>query len=353
MQMKPFPEGVDLLKDEILSSVVRRLSRKYGRTSPNFCSLLSSRGFNCARDLDLIFDESLIKDLANATGIPFKKLKAMQLISLEGKLYKVYDKTKQLSPSFHVCRTVTKMILYGQQLCCDCLREDVEPYFRKKWRLAFVVGCIRHSVALVDRCPDCGVEIRIAKQTALQKITVCRSCGFDFLQYRHQVVIDANILSLQKKLMAVLSTGEFEIEKGLKIPSYDLFALVQQMFKLCCLYNKTEQLRAYFSEKGVKMYSEDLVCQGYVELLSPLQRATMMAILANLFGDWPSRFVEMCDQNRINSSHLFQKGRCAPEYFFHLMEANNLWRFSGDSKKFFICTNATPKAAVRRNPNGN
>ncbi len=39
------------------------------------------------------------------------------------------------------------------QFCPHCLAEDEQPYFRREWRLATTIACVRHGSRLTDRCP--------------------------------------------------------------------------------------------------------------------------------------------------------------------------------------------------------
>ena len=55
-----------------------------------------------------------------------------------------------------ITRYPPKRLGYGLQFCPHCLAEDIEPYFRLAWRLAFYTHCPKHYCMLLDLCPQWG-----------------------------------------------------------------------------------------------------------------------------------------------------------------------------------------------------
>jgi hypothetical protein len=53
----------------------------------------------------------------------------------------------------------TNVLGYGVQLCPECLLEESVPYFRRAWRVSYLVVCSRHRRLLLDACPNCGRPI--------------------------------------------------------------------------------------------------------------------------------------------------------------------------------------------------
>lgn len=47
----------------------------------------------------------------------------------------------------------------GLQFCPRCLTEDRAPYYRIRWRLAWVMCCDVHGVMLLDRCTSCQAPV--------------------------------------------------------------------------------------------------------------------------------------------------------------------------------------------------
>lgn len=56
------------------------------------------------------------------------------------------------------------------QFCPRCLAEDVEPYFRRYWRVVAMTCCLRHGCVLIDACPICHQPIGRTPSTE------CRNC---------------------------------------------------------------------------------------------------------------------------------------------------------------------------------
>lgn len=96
----------------------------------------------------------------------------------------------------------------GLPCCPQCLADDQEPFFRRTWRLAFVVGCEVHNTRLIDRCPYCHALIAphlcISK---LQNLARCAGCGQDMRRYVPSH-IDLDALDFQRKAINVLAAGE-------------------------------------------------------------------------------------------------------------------------------------------------
>jgi TniQ len=68
----------------------------------------------------------------------------------------------------------------GLQFCPQCLAEDERPYFRRAWRLAWHVGCVRHGTLLADYCGRCRAPAEPHRVRAFD-LTLCKcpSCGYD------------------------------------------------------------------------------------------------------------------------------------------------------------------------------
>lgn len=96
----------------------------------------------------------------------------------------------------------------GLPCCPQCLADDREPFFRRAWRLAFVVGCEVHGTRLIDRCPDCHALIAPHLCISqLQSLARCATCGQDMRRYVPPPT-EVDALDFQRSAMAVLAAGE-------------------------------------------------------------------------------------------------------------------------------------------------
>lgn len=73
----------------------------------------------------------------------------------------------------------------GLQFCPDCLASDTSPYFRRRWRFAWHVGCAQHGLGLLDQCSTCGAPITPHQLVAEDRLLVfCSRCHADLRKAR-------------------------------------------------------------------------------------------------------------------------------------------------------------------------
>ncbi len=102
---------------------------------------------------------------------------------------------------------------FGMQFCPCCLKEDEQPYYRKYWRLAFMVTCPKHGVWLHDRCPACAASVLHKKIKPAQNdvygfedMARCHHCGFD-LRHSFAAEADNSMVRLNQEQMQLLKCG--------------------------------------------------------------------------------------------------------------------------------------------------
>lgn len=95
---------------------------------------------------------------------------------------------------------------HGLQFCTDCLAEGT-PYYRRTWRLGFVVICEAHGDRLLrDACPHCDAPV-VPHRSMASRMTDCHSCGRPLIagQARDEKRrLSGGALSLQRALLAQL-----------------------------------------------------------------------------------------------------------------------------------------------------
>ena len=151
----PWPVRPKPLPDEILSSWLMRLAMAHGVKLHTLSTATWPQKAVWNRDIDKSADEEVVRVLAGKTATSLERAWSTVLSAYEGRLfesYNYYGPTPWLLPVgvYHRVRQ-----RYGQQFCPRCLAEDEEPYYRRRWRLAFMVCCEHHRVTLCDRCPRC------------------------------------------------------------------------------------------------------------------------------------------------------------------------------------------------------
>ena len=114
-------------------------------------------------------------DLARAMDVPRGVLQDATLAGWRARLAGPRrlggDTPLVLSAGVHH-RTRTRHAL---QFCPDCLLEGA-PFFRKEWRLAFVVACPRHRRALADACGHCDAPV-VPHRSLTGRLVDCHACG--------------------------------------------------------------------------------------------------------------------------------------------------------------------------------
>lgn len=63
------------------------------------------------------------------------------------------------------------------QYCARCLVRDDPLRFRRGWRFAYEVACLRHRCRLHDACWRCGAVIELLAQRAASPDPACAACG--------------------------------------------------------------------------------------------------------------------------------------------------------------------------------
>ena len=134
--------------DELLSSWLVRLAWAHALKIQTFCALEFGRGKQIwNRDIDRLADREVLAVLAEKTATPFERAFGTTLAAYEGFLFDEYARCAHIPwimrvGVYHRVRTRFGFSSVGVP------REDEDPYYRRKWRLAFVTYCERHGAPL-------------------------------------------------------------------------------------------------------------------------------------------------------------------------------------------------------------
>lgn len=190
IHLKPKP-------DELLTSWLVRLAMAHAQKLHTFCSLTWYGKPIWNRDIDKSADAEILQVLSSKTGTALERVRMTTLASYEGVLYEKHNRfgpTAWIMPVGVFHRTRKQ---YGLQYCPRCLSEDRDPYFRRRWRLAFIVMCNEHNLLLCDRCPSCQAPVNFHrnelgnhKKYVTTSLTHCYVCAFDL---RQSPIVDKNL----------------------------------------------------------------------------------------------------------------------------------------------------------------
>jgi hypothetical protein len=119
------------------------------------------------------------------------------------------------------------------QYCPHCLRTDIDPYFRRWWRLAFITVCPKHRRCLLDRCEACGAVINFHRLPGdAEAITLCHSCRYN-MRLAHAPAIGRSsayqrLVQLQAFLLGTMKSGNCRWRDCTSIPGTRFFAALRK-----------------------------------------------------------------------------------------------------------------------------
>jgi hypothetical protein len=180
--VRPRPE-----RDELLSSWLQKLSSENGQKLQAFCDCeFGSQRQLWNRDIDRLAPAWLLNALSRKTGLTRSIVANTTFRPYAGTIFRNRRVTGQLRWILSLQIYHRKRRGYGLQYCAQCLAEDREPYFRRRWRVAYCTFCPDHATLLHDRCFRCGSPVAFHRRElgkplllAAGPMSICHQCGFD------------------------------------------------------------------------------------------------------------------------------------------------------------------------------
>lgn len=167
-----------------------RLAHAHGLKVQTFSRLLGGSDYAVwNRDIDRGAPPWLIEILCRNTATPAEAVRGTTLRAYEGEIYTAFHDSYVLPWVLTLQIRRFSRLGFGMQFCPRCLAEDAEPYYRKRWRIAFCTWCSIHDVMLHDRCPSCQApvifhrrELGHPKEIDGGSLAQCHACAFDLRQ---------------------------------------------------------------------------------------------------------------------------------------------------------------------------
>ncbi|MCP9493372.1 MAG: TniQ family protein [Pyrinomonadaceae bacterium MAG19_C2-C3] len=321
----------------------------HGLKLHTFCVHLFGSRAIWSRDIDKSADERVIHNLATKTNTPLERVRETTLASYCDTLfeeYKLYGATKWVLPVgvYHRKRT-----LFGLQYCPQCLAEDSEPYFRRKWRLAFVCVCEKHQIILRDCCSKCEAPINFHRnelgdhrKAVADSLTHCYHCRHDlaktFEEQNSQPFPVTQIeVDFTNKLLQGLTDGFIRVGETVTVYSHLYFAVLRQLMKIVrmrrtCIESLRQTIAAN-DESTIYLPSVTNKSTTDLQELRVAERRCLLGLARYLMTDYPERFLRLARQHKIWSSiwlrHLEPKQgqrqpNIAPFWFWQIVH-NNLY----------------------------
>jgi hypothetical protein len=292
------------LPDELLTSYLLRLASGLDLRPPRFLSAVwgSSRSL-LNQDLDNYAPPHIATRIAAGTCITLDEVEQMTLASYAGTLLLNHNhrgRNPWLLPTTIKSNDRQRR---GLQYCPECLAEDAKPYFRRRWRLAFVTICTQHRILLRDGCPSCGEIIHLHRAPTFAH---CFKCGESLCTGRRSDAPRA-LLFWQDELEQALDRGWAYLGNS-QLYSHLHFSIVRQIATLLVNGRRAPSLRrvvapaANCSRTGFDKPTR----RQPIEYLTLKERYRLFRMVAHLTRDWPGTFVSACDAAGIHRSHAIK-----------------------------------------------
>jgi TniQ len=339
--VKLWPVHLKPKPDELLTSWLVRLAMAHAQKLHTFCSIAWPEKPIWNRDIDKAADVEIIQVLSTKTGTPRERVRTTTLAAYEGVLYEKHNRfgpTPWVMPVGVFHRTRKQ---YGLQYCPHCLSEDGEPYYRRRWRLAFVVLCNEHNRLLRDRCPTCQAPINFHRNELgnhKKRVTVslvhCYACDFDLRQApvidKDSTPISPTEVKFTATLLKAISDGYVIVNNGITVYSHLYFTGLRQLMKIMAMKDaRVNNLRQELSNTyGVELFiPRNGKRPPDTQEQSLSERRQLIQLISCLLTDWPSRFIMHSRKHNLWSSvwlrHIesgpWERSRTSPFWFWSVV----------------------------------
>lgn len=276
--MIPWRFNPVICREELLSSFLLRTASMHGALPHPFYAFHLSGQSIWTRDIDRAPPEVLLNDIALASDQSFEVISEMTF----RRLAEVFNQPTGVLPwLMPVGVWHRKRRNYGLRFCPYCL-EEPRPYFRKIWRLAFVVNCPSHLVELLDACAFCGAPVIPHRCLGLQ-VENCHNCG-KRLSLSKSFSSNPECRQVVRSLMSAYQGSQVTLGTKM-IPPADWLRGCRQLLSLVIhRFLKTASLQEG-RKKGRRIF----------ETMEASLRIQALDVLKKGLSDWPQSFLDLCE----------------------------------------------------------
>lgn len=268
------------------------------------------------RDIDKSASADIVQVLSKKTATNINRVWATTLATYAGILYEKHNRFGPASWIMPIGVYHRKRIQFGLQYCPDCLATDREPYFRRRWRLAFITICESHNRVLNDRCPRCSAAVNFHRdelgdfrKLAPTSMTLCYSCNFDLRDAvrdePHSCSVNEKEIEFTTNLIRLLNEEVYGIENLSFLYPHLFFDVLRQFMKVLGMNDKgiiklrdaictTCKAEPYVPYDRMRRY--DVQEQGISE------RRQLLGLTRCLLEEWPDRFITLAHRCGVWSS---------------------------------------------------
>ena len=182
------------------------------------------------------------------------------------------------------------------QYCPRCLQEDADPYFRRRWRLAFVTICPAHRQQLLDRCAVCSAVVNFHASPPMRwlsrsAITVRVICAWPTRPRWHRV-LPRRLLWFQTSLLVAMQRGWCYLTGDRPVRATYLQALHRLQSVLA--HSATHPpVQTGVAPEHNTCFSPGFSCASRqaIEGLSVVDRLRLMLLVASWVTQWPTQVI--------------------------------------------------------------
>ena len=277
------------------------------------------------RDVDKLADPELLKILSRGSGAPPPVTFNTTLAAYKGWIVdqvNPYGNSKWVLPLgvYHRIRRGR-----GTQYCPQCLKTPPGPYYRRCWRLAFVVACPVHGVELLDECPNCHAPVCYHRRGMGDRnglpdgsIELCFQCGTDLSRAR-ATPIPRDEMQFHRYLAEGLSNGWVKAPDGRPVYAHLYLDVLHQLMKLMVSRHARGLGEIVSSKAGITMITPPA---GHFEIehLCVSDRRQLLLMSRWVLDRWPDRFLRICRDNKIWSAWLLRDMTSIPWWFASVVQ---------------------------------
>jgi hypothetical protein len=248
---------------------------------------------------------AMLSDLARLTGAHIHQIEATLLSKYVGVVVEEIDANAWrpwILPLGIYHRTRRRA---GTQWCPECLSSDGDPYYRKRWRLAFTTACLDHHCILHDRCEDCQAPAAPHRAPT----PVCHLCGTD-RRSASRLKANGAVLALQSRFEAMIEGAE---PRDALEASHPLayFGALRRLIQTVTTGARSRRLRDHLAQ----LYGGDATPPAWagpersIEALSVIERHRMIGLTAPLLRGWPWMMVGLLGEAGVWKSWALPDGK--------------------------------------------
>ena len=324
---------------ELLSSWLARLSIAHGLNLSSFfpeafegLKLWQTRQ-QFSLDVDNIAEEDMLQPLRDKTGTPMESIVATTLSAFEGTIFITRRARPNKTWILPVGTNPMNSAYRSLQYCPACLAEDKEPYFRRNWRLAFIVICPEHRIPLLDKCMSCGTVVSLNKvfnnkdlSLFAFSITSCHKCKEDLgrkADHRKPVLTDdSDELKFQKYLVSVIGNGWAEISLNERVYAALFFEVLHRITEIFSIGPRAGEIRRNAIQHfGIDNFDiRHRTGKGQrIESFDVNARRGLLNLSERLLRNWPHEFINFCRLSSLTGNVLLGKLSPAPFWYWKVV----------------------------------